>query len=139
LHHSNLGAFERELPRMRQAQRVARRIPSLHATLRKWELIEWRHWRAVSMTATRLVELAGGVGLRCVGQEVVNWGGSRLIDCISVVARPGSVWDRPNELRQNPNFMNEGSSAQNISAVFTSLMGRAPAQATRPATRSTEV
>ncbi len=124
LHHSNLGQFDRELRRMEQAEAVARRVPVLRSPLTKLELIEWGHWRAESMTAARLVDMAADVKLACVGQEIVNWRGSRLIDCISVVARPGSVWDRPNKLVRNRNFVNEGASARSISAVFTSLMRR---------------
>jgi ubiquinone/menaquinone biosynthesis C-methylase UbiE len=124
LHHSNLGEFRSEIRRMRHAEAVARRVTVLQSALQKRGLIGWPHWRAESMTAARFVEMTFDAGLSCVGQEVVNWGGSRLIDCISLVARPGSVWDRPLEVRRNPNFMDEGASAQSIAAVFTSLMGR---------------
>jgi ubiquinone/menaquinone biosynthesis C-methylase UbiE len=121
LHHSNLGEFSLQARRTAQAEAVAFRSPTLRSWLRKYGVIEWRHSRGVSMTAPRFVNLATQAQLTCVGQEIVNWGGARLIDCISLVTHPGSVWDRPNEVRRNPNFMDEGTSARSISAVFTSM------------------
>jgi ubiquinone/menaquinone biosynthesis C-methylase UbiE len=126
VHHSNLGEFDRQLRRMRQTEEMARRVPALRSALRRHELIEWGHWRATSMTAARFVDMAADMQLTCVGQEIVNWGGTRLIDCISLVARRNSSWDRPMVRRQNRNFMDEAVSAQNIAAVFTSLTGHNP-------------
>ena len=121
LHHSNLGEFSPQVRRMEQAEAVGYRSSTLRSLLRRCGAIEWRHGRAQSMTAPLFVDLATRAQLKCVGQEIVNWGSARLIDCISLVTRPGSVWDRPNEVRRNSNFMDEGTSARSISAVFTSM------------------
>jgi ubiquinone/menaquinone biosynthesis C-methylase UbiE len=101
IHHSNLGQFASESAGERQ---------------------DWEHWRARSMTAERFAELSLSVGMTCVGQEIINWGSQRLIDCLSVVTRPGCRWDRPNVVVRNENFMPEGQSAQAIAQVFTSLV-----------------
>jgi SAM-dependent methyltransferase len=100
VHHSNLGRFATDFAEERQ---------------------EWEHWRARSMTAERFADLSLANGVSCVGQEIINWGSHRLIDCISVVARPGSKWERPNVVVENENFMPEGQSAHAVAEVFTSL------------------
>ena len=92
LHHSNLGEFSPQVRRMEQAEAVGYRSSTLRSLLRRCGAIEWRHGRAQSMTAPLFVDLATRAQLKCVGQEIVNWGSARLIDCISLVTRPGSVW-----------------------------------------------
>jgi len=108
LHHSNLGEHARAVAFGERLGDVLRRGPSTG----------WTHWRAQSMTASRMVELAGEAGLTCVGQELINWLGSYLIDCISVVARPGSKWHRPNVVVRNPFFMLEAASAARMASVY---------------------
>ena len=104
LHHSNLaGCRPVPLP-LRKALEVAER-----ATGR--ESPGFDHWRGTTMSAARLTELAAQAGLQPVGQEIVNWLGGRLIDCISLVTRPGSRWARPNVVVRNPYFMAEAASS----------------------------
>ena len=47
-------------------------------------------------------------------QEIVNWGGTALTDCLSLVTPRGSRYDRPVTVRENPDFMTE---AVRIAAV----------------------
>jgi hypothetical protein len=54
--------------------------------------------------------LAAEAGLACIGQEIVNWLGGRLLDCISLVTPSGSRWARPNVVVHNPYFMAEAAS-----------------------------
>jgi hypothetical protein len=63
------------------------------------------------MSARRLEELATAVSLASIGQELVNWLGGRLVDCISVVTPRGSKWERPNVVVRNPYFMAEAASS----------------------------
>lgn len=68
---------------------------------------ENRHWRAASMSAERFRELCGQASLTCIVQEVVNWGGPHLTDCLSVFTPRGSRHARPLVARKNPDFMDE--------------------------------
>jgi SAM-dependent methyltransferase len=102
VHHSNLGEYA---PDLRDSRRPA----------------DWEHWRARSMTAERFEELSLAKGLSCIGQEIINWGSPRLIDCISLVTKPGSKWDRSNVVARNEYFMGEGFSAQAVAQIYTSL------------------
>jgi hypothetical protein len=89
--------------------------------MQKREIIGWEHGRAVSMTAARFEQLAFERGLLCIGQEVINWAGSRLTDCISLVTPPGSLWERPNVVSRNSHFLAAGLSARSVSAIYVSL------------------
>jgi SAM-dependent methyltransferase len=87
VHHSNMAAF---------------RDPA------SGELtIENKHWRSTSVDAARVRDLASNAGLACIVQEVVNWGVPELTDCLTVVTRRGSRWDREPRYVENPGFMDE--------------------------------
>jgi len=113
IHHSNLGAFGRLF------EVFARVPPPLRRPLLARGIIDQRHLRATSVSAAWFAATCDEVGLRCVGQELVNWGGRRLIDCISVVTRPGAAIDRPNLVVPNPRFMAEAESIRLASTVHT--------------------
>ena len=74
------------------------------------------------MTSERFAIACSKAGLVCVGQELINWGdiGRKMIDCLSLVARPDSRWARANVTVSNPNFMDEAFSAGRIASVYTS-------------------
>jgi ubiquinone/menaquinone biosynthesis C-methylase UbiE len=106
LHHSNYGAYRRPTELLAPIQSTLDRLPRLarHGLFRVG-VYRSSHWRAPSVTASTFVELCEQAGLRCIGQELINWaGGVLLLDCISVVTRPGSRWDRPNRVVINRLF-----------------------------------
>lgn len=104
LHHSNLGAY-RELARLAPTMnRLAAAVPALRGAMTRTELAWWDHARARSVTAQGLRSLAAGVGLSCPTQELISWGGHRLIDAISILTRPGSRWDQDTTVVVNRNF-----------------------------------
>lgn len=71
-----------------------------------------RFWRAETVSAEAFAEACGRAGLRCIAQELVNWGGIERCDCFSTVTRPGSVWERELVRVENPFFMAEAASLQ---------------------------
>jgi ubiquinone/menaquinone biosynthesis C-methylase UbiE len=120
LHHSNLGAH---LVQLRLAQILAltsRPLPVAKRALQRWQIVEWDHARGRTMTAGRFAELCRHAGLVCVGQEIIDWG-PKTIDCLSLVARPDSHWNRSNVVIKNPHFMREAASAGRAAGVYTSL------------------
>lgn len=112
LHHSNLAACRPVARPLRLALRVAERALGR-------ETAGFDHWRGATMSAQRLERLAEEAGLACIGQEVVNWLGGRLIDCISLVTVPGSRWQRPNAVVHNPYFMGEAASSARAARIHT--------------------
>jgi SAM-dependent methyltransferase len=122
IHHSNLGSILRGLVLARMIERTVGKAPLALPTLRLAGIVDWDHARAKSMSAQRFEEACQRAGLACVGQEIISWGnGRKLIDCLSLIAKPGSRWDRPNVVVTNTNFMGEALSAHRIAAVYTSL------------------
>ena len=66
------------------------------------------------------LEFAREAGLRCIGQEIVNWktGSGRLIDCLSLFTREGAVWERPNRVIRNGGFMGEAAYLSKLSRLY---------------------
>jgi SAM-dependent methyltransferase len=87
------------------------------------------HWRAESVSAELVVDACGRAGLRCISQEIVNWGDAFGNDCFSIVTRPGSVWARDLVRVENLHFMGEAKSLELRASVLPSgRPGRAPAR-----------
>jgi SAM-dependent methyltransferase len=126
LHHSNYGAYERSTRVFAPLQDSFDRLPSLaRAGLLRSGTYRGMHWRAPSVTAARFAELCDIVGLQCVGQELINWeGGVLLLDCLSVIARPGSRWDRPNRVVKNRLFRVEARAIRRSGSLYDSLPAR---------------
>ena len=135
LHHSNLGEYDAALQRSLRVVRATRRVPMAERTLKRIGAAGWDQSRAPSMTARRFVELCEAAGLICIGQEIISWGRRhpRTVDCISLVARRGSRWERPNIVVRNPDFMAEARSAQAVAEIFTSLRSTAERRPQVPA------
>lgn len=111
LHHSNLAAYHGYAA-------LGRRLPRGRGLLARAVLREDVHYRAVTMSAALFESFAHDAGLRCIGQEIVNWNGTRLIDCLSLVTPPGSRWERPNRVIRNPDFMLEARCVSRLSQHY---------------------
>ena len=85
LHHSNLGAFR-----------------ATDGTID----VKRRHSRGETMSADAFAAFCEATGLTLVTQEIVNWGGRDLIDCISCVSRARAADDTGLRRVENPGFMN---------------------------------
>lgn len=88
-HHSNIGEFV---------------DPSTGETT-----FENVHWRAKSVTDQKFADACEVAGVQCINQEIVNWGGEHLCDCISVFTLKTSRWARPNQVTRNDQFMAEAT------------------------------
>jgi ubiquinone/menaquinone biosynthesis C-methylase UbiE len=103
LHHSNLAAFgPRGLARRWLPNPVCRRLMDRG-------IVPADHWRAYSVSADLVRDVAAAVGVPCIRQELVNWGCDRLIDCFSTLTPVGSTWSRPMERLENHAFMEEAA------------------------------
>jgi cyclopropane fatty-acyl-phospholipid synthase-like methyltransferase len=82
-HHSNLAA----LPELAEKRNI--------------------HWRASSVSAGLVKELIDKAELKCLSQEVINWRGNDLIDCLTLFTMPNSIFEQPFKLLENYEFMQE--------------------------------
>jgi SAM-dependent methyltransferase len=123
VHHSNLGEHRVSLKVARLLAAPAAKSRLANDIFRRLRLISWEHWRAPSVTAQKVSNLCAVHGLVCIGQEIIDWGHDTrvMIDCFSLLTRPGSKWQSPNIVVRNPHFMREAMSAHAISEVYTSL------------------
>jgi SAM-dependent methyltransferase len=93
LHHSNVAAFNGE--------------------------IENRHWRSESVSGEIVRAIAEREDIAVVSQERINWGRRELSDCITVLTPPGSRWERPTRIVDNPGFMNEALQIARWAPLYT--------------------
>lgn len=115
IHHSNVGIYHRTA-----AVRNLVGMPLGYGgpfTVRLG-LAFWNHDRGRTMTAARFATSAREAGLACFAQETIGWASPLLIDCISVVAHPGSRWDQTPTYARNRKFYAAAPSSHAASRVF---------------------
>jgi hypothetical protein len=101
IHHSNLGAY---------AGSLSERIPqSMRRLLRKIKILDWEHHRNPTMSADLFRSLCVRAGLNCISQELINWRGRRLIDCLSLFQRGALTENGSTTIVRNPGFMREAA------------------------------
>ena len=122
LHHSNYGSYQRSARALAPLQPAFRPLPSkVRRALGRTGISRGNDWRAPSVSAARFAELCNQAGMRCVGQELINWaGGVILLDCISVVTLSQSRWDRPNRVVKNRLFRLEARSIRRSLLAYDS-------------------
>lgn len=105
IHHSNLAAY---------ADSMRHKLPGfLKKVLTKWHVLDDDHHRIPTMSAELFRQLCSTNGLRCVRQELINWRGRRLIDCLSWIERTENTRDMgATEVVSNPNFMREAEAVR---------------------------
>lgn len=97
LHHSNLGA---------------------HAGPDGVIAVANKHWRAESMTAARFRDACARVGLVCLAQELIPWGGAEYIDCFSSFLRPASPIDHATVIRHHSAFLVEAGHLRQLNGLY---------------------
>jgi SAM-dependent methyltransferase len=111
IHHSNLGEYASPI-----AEQLPRRVRKL---LIKAKILGRDHRRAPDMTAELFRSYCTEYGLKCVCQELINWRGRRLIDCLTTFVRADSKkWAGPCQTLRNPNFMREAQLIRHWSRVY---------------------
>jgi len=109
IHHSNLGAY---------ADSLSERFPQpMRKLLRKIKILDWEHHRNPTVSADLFQSLCAQTGLHCVSQELINWRGRRLIDCLSWFARSDSTLQNSTKIIRNPHFMREAARIRQQSRV----------------------
>ena len=114
IHHSNMGAYPR-------AARLARMVPGRirPALTRRRLLVNLYAWRAESTTAELFAALCERAGLVCIAQEKIRWEyGRGLTDAISLFTMPGSRWERPLAVVENPGLMEEAARLAEIGRLY---------------------
>ena len=101
IHHSNFGQY---------ANTLRERLPeAVVKPLIKAKILDWAHHRNPGMSADLFRALCEQHGLHCISQELVNWRGRRLIDCLSLFERSDCTPLEPTKIIRNPNFMREAA------------------------------
>jgi ubiquinone/menaquinone biosynthesis C-methylase UbiE len=110
LHHSNLGAYSGYFNRTLKLPKGVRDF------LKKRGLLDFDQWRARSVTAELMKEQAEQAGLHVWTQELIPWGGKRLIDCFSTVGREPAK--DPFKILENPWYHKRAYDIQRLSWMY---------------------
>ena len=111
IHHSNLGAY---------ADSLSDRVPEpMRKILRKIKILDCEYHRNPTMSADVFRSLCARTGLNCISQELINWRGRRLIDCLSLFERSGSPENTSTTIVRNPGFMREAARIRRQSQALT--------------------
>lgn len=98
VHHSNLSQYPRLL-------RVLNLLPyKVLNVLTEKSMIGPLQWRSWDTSADLVERYCQEVGLQCISQECVTWGGQILLDCFSTFVRKESSIARPNRRFKNRSF-----------------------------------
>lgn len=110
LHHSNLGAYLRYF-------RFKDMVPKkMRKPLKKAGLLDYDEMRAPSVTAAWFEGEVLSAGLFCHSQELVPWGGKRLIDCFSTIGKEPPP--KGNKILENPEFIKRAFEIQRLSWLY---------------------
>jgi SAM-dependent methyltransferase len=61
----------------------------------------------LSVSHEKVQQAALNVGLRCRSQELIDWNNPLPQNCLSLICRQGSKWDRPTKVYRHTDFMRE--------------------------------
>ena len=109
IHHSNYGNCLPTRP-MRKFRRVLSKLAPINNLN--------PHWRAESMTAEKFADSCRRHDLQCISQEMINWDGNVLCDCISVFTNSQSEFRQSNVITKNRRFMKEAANAKAMSSMY---------------------
>jgi SAM-dependent methyltransferase len=114
IHHSNVAGCIRRWQWLRQVRPRRFTHPIYYAIERR---VNAAHWRATDVSAELVRELCAKSGLRCISQEIINWGGRYLNDCLSTIVLDGSRWSRLPKVIVNRHFMDEAERLRQLVCV----------------------
>ncbi len=100
-HHSNVGAF------------VDCETGELTGSVRNL------HWRSEDVSAASFAAMCGEAEMRCISQELVNWGTDFASDVFSVFVHAGSCRANQNLVVENLDFMDEAARLSALSALYS--------------------
>jgi 2-polyprenyl-3-methyl-5-hydroxy-6-metoxy-1,4-benzoquinol methylase len=112
-HHSNIGSYQRWWSwRSRLFPSVVRKI----LTRRGW--MQHHQSRAFSVRQSKMRELCEASGLLCAHQELINWKGSLLIDCLTTFGRENSKLTQAIPPLKNRDYMKAASYIRNLASIY---------------------
>jgi SAM-dependent methyltransferase len=114
IHHSNALRYKNYFA-------LTKRLPRGRRFLSEKRIIINDCARALDMSAELFQQYCLRSGLQCISQEVINWYGKALIDCISVFVRKDSIWSRPNQVIENRSFVCEAQNVSRSSKLYSRL------------------
>jgi len=83
--------------------------------------IGWQHGRALTVSADAVFDLVSRDGGTVLIQEIINWGGEHLIDCLTLFSRREAYPSVKPVRHKNPLFMGEATLIKNFQSAYRRL------------------
>ena len=109
LHHSNLAHYRRYYGYLKSLPET------LRTTLQGRGVLDFDGWRALSVSAERVRETAEGLQLTVHSQEMVPWGGKRLIDCFTSLGKGTTA---ETKVYENSEFVARAREVRDIARAY---------------------
>ncbi len=110
LHHSNIGAYPGYFNLTKHVPKPARDF------LKKRGLLDYDQCRGRTVTAENFAALARDLGFEIWSQELIPWGGKRLIDCFTTLGLKASGKDT--QVLEYPRFHKDAYEIQRLSWLY---------------------
>jgi ubiquinone/menaquinone biosynthesis C-methylase UbiE len=124
IHHSNLGDYPGRLRLINYYNRlpiVFRQKLLTEEAVCALLSLNLQAGRANSMTGKLFREYCRQAGLKCIHQEVFNWGkGTCLIDALSIFTKPNSRWDNGSASMENTEFVQSAGLTSRLAKLYCS-------------------
>lgn len=109
LHHSNQGSYASYFDAIDRMPRFLAKQLQLRG------LLDYDEWRARTVTAGNFREAAQEAGLAVSAQELVPWGGKRLIDCFTTFHKGPQ---RETQVMENPRFVHHADDIKRLQRYY---------------------
>jgi ubiquinone/menaquinone biosynthesis C-methylase UbiE len=81
--------------------------------------LEYSNWRGLSVSGDKVIAAARKVGMRALVQERINWNSTRLLDCMTTLAKAGHPEKSDCVVYNNPGFMSEAAAVRRMSTAYS--------------------
>lgn len=109
IHHSNLGNYPHFCNLMRKLPRTLKKFAQERG------IIDFDGWRAQSVSAKLVKSRAEEVGFTVHSQELVPWGGKRLLDCFTIL---GKETVAQTQIYENHRFVERAREIRDLAGAY---------------------
>lgn len=120
--HAELDVFAHYIPQILQ-KLVPAGVGFIHHSnfLTPGDILPAPHYRSTTVSAEQVSKLITSHGGKVLIQELVNWGGTILHDCLTLFGNAAAHADIDSVYLQNPRFMDEASLIKNFQSFYSRI------------------
>jgi hypothetical protein len=120
--HAELDVLAHYIPQILQ-KLVPAGVGFIHHSnfLTAGDILPAPHYRSATVSADKVSKLITSHGGKVLVQELVNWGGTILHDCLTLFGNAAEYADIDSVYLENPGFMDEASLIKNFQSFYSRI------------------